>query len=94
MARLTNTSKIIIIGFGLFLFILLGIGCFSCMNGCNRQQDYSREYDNLRRQNYNYYEHPPQQPQYQTVIRDDGSSFVMNYLLYKSLMDQGGPKMS
>jgi hypothetical protein len=84
--QLTSFSKILIV-LGVFgLIAITAITCNQCLQGCNRQQQYNQGY-----QQPTYY--PPQQPTYQTVIQPDGSSFVMNYLLWRSLMDQGGPNV-
>jgi len=55
--------------------------CWSCSSGCNQPN-----------QNYGYQQPVYQQPQPQVVYvpQPDGTSIMMNYLLYRSLMDQGG----
>lgn len=84
MARLTTFSKFLIVGILTLFLILLISMCWSCTIGCNRQNQ----------QNYGYQQQPvyqqPVQPQVVYVQQPDGSSVMMNYLLWKSLMDQGG----
>lgn len=81
MSRLTTFSKVLIIGLPILFVILLMSMCWSCAGGCNRQQP-----------NYGYQQPVYQQPQPQVVYvpQPDGSSVMMNYLLWRSLMDQGG----
>ena len=76
MTRLTTLSKILIIGVSTLFFILLISMCWTCTSGCNQQP------------NQVYYQQP--QPQVVYVQQPDGSSVMMNYLLWRSLMDQGG----
>lgn len=83
MSRLTTFSKVLIIGLPTLFLLLLVSMCWSCAGGCNRQNQ----------QNYGYQQQPVyQQPQPQVVYvqQPDGSSVMMNYLLWRSLMDNGG----
>lgn len=81
MSRLTTLTKVLLIG-GSFMFLILLIStCWSCSSGCNQPN-----------QNYGYQQPVYQQPQPQVVYvqQPDGTSVLMNYLLWRSLMDQGG----
>lgn len=79
MTRLTTFSKVLIIGLPALLIILMFGMCWSCSSGCNQPN-----------QNYGYQQPVQPQPQVVYVQQPDGSSVMMNYLLWKSLMDQGG----
>lgn len=84
MSRLTTFSRVLIIGLPTLFVILMLSMCWSCTGGCNRQNQ----------QNYGYQQQPlyqqPVQPQDVYVQQPDGSSVMMDYLLWRSLMDQGG----
>lgn len=86
MAQLTTTSKVLVITACAGFLILLGFGCYSCVSECNQRQQYY---------NQQVYQQPsyPTNPPYQTVVLDNGSSVMMDYLLWKTLMDQGGPSV-
>lgn len=81
MSRLTTLTKVLLIGSSFVFLILLVSTCWSCASGCNQPN-----------QNYGYQQPVYQQPQPQVVYvqQPDGSSVMMNYLLWRSLMDQGG----
>lgn len=80
MSRLTSFSKLLIVIALVGFIAIFAITCNACLGGCNHQPN----------QNTGYYPTQPQQPQVMVVTQPDGSSFLMNYLLYKSLMDNGG----
>ncbi len=84
MSRLTTFSKVIIIGLLTLLLIFLVSMCWSCAGGCNHQAQ-----PNYGVQQQPVYQQQPQ-PQVVYVQQPDGSSVMMNYLLWRSLMDQGG----
>lgn len=80
MAQLTTFSKTLII-IGLVGFIaIFAITCNACLGGCNHHPN----------QNTGYYPIQPQQPQVMVVTQPDGSQVFWNYMLWKSLMDNGG----
>lgn len=81
MAQLTTFSKLLIVLGIVGFFSVVLLTCNSCLQGGNQ---YNQSYQQTA---------PVYYPQYQTVYREDGSSFVMNYLLWRSLMDQGGPNV-
>lgn len=83
MSKLTTFSKVLI-GIGLVGFIAIVLmTCNACLSGCGNNQ------------NTGYYQQQPvqyvsPQPTVQYVTNPDGTGFWMNYLLYRSLMDNGG----
>jgi hypothetical protein len=83
MSKLTTFSKVLI-GIGLVGFIAIVLmTCNACLSGCRNNQ------------NTGYYQQQPvqyvsPQPTVQYVTNPDGTGFWMNYLLYRSLMDNGG----
>lgn len=83
MSKLTLLSKILIIGIPSIILVMMVSMCISCSNGCNRQpnQVYYQDSQPVYEQS---------QPSVVYVQQPDGSSVLMNYLLWKSLMDQGG----
>jgi hypothetical protein len=82
MSRLTTFSKVLLIGFPTLLIVLMIGMCWSCSTGCNHQPT----------QNYGYQQPIQPQPQVVYVQQPDGTSVMMNYLLWRSLMDQGGER--
>lgn len=81
--KLSNFAKTLIVIGAVGFVAMMIITCNACLQGCG---------NNHSGQGY-YSSQPtyiPTQPQVITVTQPDGSSFLMNYLLWKSLMDNGG----
>lgn len=80
MAQLTTFSKTLIVITLVGAIAIFAITCNSCLNGCSRQSN----------QNTGYYPTQQSQPQVMVVTQPDGSQVFWNYMLWKSLMDNGG----
>ena len=82
MSNLTSFSKVIILVCITGFIVITAVTCNACLSGCNHNP------------NTGYHQQPVQyvapQPTVQYVTNPDGTGFFMIYLLYRSLLDNGG----
>lgn len=86
--KLTSLSKIIVVSAIIVLFFFV---MFTACNSCNRNRQavYVQPQQQVVYQDANV-GYVNGQPSTVVVQTDNGSSVIMNYLIWRSLMDQGG----